>query len=385
MMRQARRPRRADLHRLAREQRAHEPRARLELGHPRRPSPARRTAVSPTPQPRSTRPGASSSTVAMEDAVTVGCRFTGLARSGPSVMRSVARAAAARSTYVSRRRSWESGWSAASQPSCSARRTSAANASTERESKRLRPKRGSPRRRPARACPACRPARSSASRRARRPAAQKSGSAARPSSVTPAPWRQMHQESGCEAARLADPALRLRRFAVPDQELAEPEHGLRRRRVLGERGQVRARPLGGERVRAPRRRRATQSRIASRYSRLRLRGALGHLLRQLAGRAVHLPEALVGAGRLRGPHDAPGLVDPHRLRHVHDAVELGQPMLAIDQRRDRSASPPRSTAADRPRGCPSPPRSPRSHAPPAPRGAPATRAGRDGTLTRRPR
>ncbi len=61
-------------------------------------SPARRTAVSPTPHPSSTRPGASSSIVAMEDAVTVGCRFTGLARSGPSVMRSVTRAAAASST-----------------------------------------------------------------------------------------------------------------------------------------------------------------------------------------------------------------------------------------------------------------------------------------------
>ena len=61
-------------------------------------SPASLTAVSPTPQPRSTRPGASSSIVAIEDAVTVGCRFTGFASSGPSVMRSVARAAAASST-----------------------------------------------------------------------------------------------------------------------------------------------------------------------------------------------------------------------------------------------------------------------------------------------
>ncbi len=42
----------------------------------------------------------------------------------------------------SRRRSWESGWSAASQPSASARRTSAANASMERASNRFRPKRG---------------------------------------------------------------------------------------------------------------------------------------------------------------------------------------------------------------------------------------------------
>jgi hypothetical protein len=61
-------------------------------------SPASRTAVSPTPQPSSTRPGASSSIVAIEPAVTVGWRFTGFASSGPSVIRSVARAAAARST-----------------------------------------------------------------------------------------------------------------------------------------------------------------------------------------------------------------------------------------------------------------------------------------------
>jgi len=47
--------------------------------------------------------------VAIEDAVTEGCRFTGLARSGPSMIVVVARAAAARSTYVSRRRSCESG------------------------------------------------------------------------------------------------------------------------------------------------------------------------------------------------------------------------------------------------------------------------------------
>ena len=45
--------------------------------------PASLTAVSPMPQPRSVRPGASSSIVAIEDAVTVGCRFTGLARRVP--------------------------------------------------------------------------------------------------------------------------------------------------------------------------------------------------------------------------------------------------------------------------------------------------------------
>ena len=106
-------------------------------------SPASRTAVSPTPQPSKVRPGASSSIVAIDDAVTVGCRFTGFDRSVARRMRSVTRAAAAISTYVSRRRSCESGWNAASQPSVSARRTSAAKASTERASKRLRPKRGS--------------------------------------------------------------------------------------------------------------------------------------------------------------------------------------------------------------------------------------------------
>jgi hypothetical protein len=99
--------------------------------------------VSPTPQPRSVRPGASSSTVAIDPAVTVGWRFTGFESSVASKMRSVTRAAAAISTYVSRRRSCESGWKATSQPSVSARRTSAAKASTERASKRLRPKRGS--------------------------------------------------------------------------------------------------------------------------------------------------------------------------------------------------------------------------------------------------
>jgi hypothetical protein len=60
--------------------------------------PASRTAVSPTPQPSSTRPGASSSIVAIEEAVTVGWRLIGFASSVPSVMRVVARAAAASST-----------------------------------------------------------------------------------------------------------------------------------------------------------------------------------------------------------------------------------------------------------------------------------------------
>ena len=89
------------------------------------------------PRPsRSVRPGASSSTVAIDDAVTVGCRFTGFDRSVARMMRSVTRAAAAIRTYVSRRRSCESGWNAASQPRASARRTSAAKASTERASSR---------------------------------------------------------------------------------------------------------------------------------------------------------------------------------------------------------------------------------------------------------
>ena len=105
-------------------------------------SPASRTAVSPTPIASSVRPGASSSMVAMDEAVTVGWRVMGLASSGPRMMRSVTRAAAAKSTYVSRRLSCESGWSAASHPSVSARRTSAANASTDGASNRFNPKRG---------------------------------------------------------------------------------------------------------------------------------------------------------------------------------------------------------------------------------------------------
>ena len=57
--------------------------------------PARRTAVSPAPQPSSTRPGASSSIVAIEDAVTEGWRVTGLVSSTPSRIVEVACAAAA--------------------------------------------------------------------------------------------------------------------------------------------------------------------------------------------------------------------------------------------------------------------------------------------------
>ena len=51
--------------------------------------PASRTAVSPMPQPSSTRPGASSSIVAIDPAVTLGWRLTGLASSVPSMMRVV--------------------------------------------------------------------------------------------------------------------------------------------------------------------------------------------------------------------------------------------------------------------------------------------------------
>ena len=58
-------------------------------------SPARRTAVSPIPSPSSVRPSASSSTVAIEEAVTLMWRLTGLAISGPMRIRLVARAASA--------------------------------------------------------------------------------------------------------------------------------------------------------------------------------------------------------------------------------------------------------------------------------------------------
>ena len=56
-------------------------------------SPASRTAVSPAPRPSSSRPSASSSTVAIDEAVTVGWRITGLVISTPMPMRLVARAA----------------------------------------------------------------------------------------------------------------------------------------------------------------------------------------------------------------------------------------------------------------------------------------------------
>ena len=58
-------------------------------------SPASRTAVSPMPSPSSVRPSASSSTVAIEEAVTLMWRLIGLAISGPMRMRLVARAASA--------------------------------------------------------------------------------------------------------------------------------------------------------------------------------------------------------------------------------------------------------------------------------------------------
>ena len=51
--------------------------------------PMSRTAVSPTPMPSSVRPGWMLSTVAMEPAITAGCRITGFSISGPSTMASV--------------------------------------------------------------------------------------------------------------------------------------------------------------------------------------------------------------------------------------------------------------------------------------------------------
>ena len=61
-------------------------------------NPANLTAVSPIPNVKSVLPGASSPIVDMLEAVTVGCRVTGFAKSGPIFILPVQLAAAARST-----------------------------------------------------------------------------------------------------------------------------------------------------------------------------------------------------------------------------------------------------------------------------------------------
>ena len=61
-------------------------------------SPASLTAVSPTPIPKTVRPGASSATVDMLEAVTKGLRITGFVNKGPIIMELVFCAAADNST-----------------------------------------------------------------------------------------------------------------------------------------------------------------------------------------------------------------------------------------------------------------------------------------------
>ena len=187
-----------------------------------------------------------------------------------------------------------------------------------------------------------------------------------------------------QAAGLGQPAVAFLRLPVPDQVLPQP--GTRRGPAdssVGCGACARARSVS-KAWRSPAQAAPSRGSRSDRWpwSRRCMPRRVG---RHLARRAIHPAKALVGAGRLRGPHDRPRLVDPYRLRHVDHAVELGQAMLAIDQTGIGRASRPRSTAADHPRGYPWPPRSPRSRDPPAPRRAPATRAGRDGTLTTRPR
>ena len=55
-------------------------------------------------------------------------------------------------------------------------------------------------------------------------------------------------------------------------------------------------------------------------------------LRHGAGGPVHRPKPLIGAGGFGRPHDCARLVDPYRLGHVHHVVEIGEMMVAIDQR-----------------------------------------------------
>ena len=98
VVRQMHRPRRADFQRLASEQTLDHPRGVFELCHARRLQARDRTAVSPMPRLRIVRPGASSSIVAIDEAVTLGCLVTGLAMNGLICRRSVAAAAAASKT-----------------------------------------------------------------------------------------------------------------------------------------------------------------------------------------------------------------------------------------------------------------------------------------------
>jgi len=122
-----------------------------------------------------------------------------------------------------------------------------------------------------------------------------------------------------QPSRLAPPPPAFLRLAVTHQEFPEPEHRLRDGHVLGEGGQVGARLIGREGMLAVG---AAQDPVAdgAHVRRLRLGGELGRARRQLPGRAIHLPEALVGARRFRGPDDAAGLVDPDGLRNPFGAI-----------------------------------------------------------------
>ncbi len=72
-------------------------------------NPANRTAVSPIPRPNSALPFETSSTVAIDPAVTVKCLVIGFASRVPRLILEVLEAADASNTYVSCRRNCESG------------------------------------------------------------------------------------------------------------------------------------------------------------------------------------------------------------------------------------------------------------------------------------
>ncbi len=76
---------------------------------------------------------------------------------------------------------------------------------------------------------------------------------------------------------------------------------------------------------------STQSRTASRYAERAASRAAWCSGASVRVRAIHQAEMIGGAGILRRPNDAPGLIDPYRLRHVHHAVEVRDAMLGIDQ------------------------------------------------------
>src|SRR5262245_43766379 len=90
------------------------------------------------------------------------------------------------------------------------------------------------------------------------------------------------------------PTVAFLALAPPDQELTEPEHRLCRRNVIVERRQVRSRLLRVEGMLA---RIAAAHPIANgvEIRRSRLSRRPRHVLRHLAGRAIHLAKSLVGS------------------------------------------------------------------------------------------